>query len=86
MGIMLPKLCYDLVLNGYDDWFLPSKDELNLMYNNLHKKGLGCFGSFSFWSSSEYYSKYAWRQYFVTGYQYNFDKNFNNMVRAVRAF
>lgn len=72
----------------YDDWFLPSKDELNLMYTNLHMKGLGHFGDYTYWSSSEYGNDayYAWRQGFSDGFQYYNPRNTNYRVRPVRAF
>ena len=73
---------------GYTDWFLPSKDELDLMYQNLHEDGLGGFAADSYWSSSEDGSSSAWYQYFSTGSQFNccsFKDDYSR-VRAARAF
>jgi hypothetical protein len=45
------KVCNDLVLNGYSDWFLPAMGELNLMYDN--RFSIGGFTANWYWSSSE---------------------------------
>ncbi len=83
-GSYAAKLCDDLVLNGYSDWYLPSRDELNKLY--LNKRAVGGFATYFYWSSSEDYAYYAWYQYFGVGSQY-FDIKFNYFhVRAVRAF
>lgn len=80
-------VCAILSLGGYNDWFLPSKDELNLMYTNLKVAGVGGFAENSYWSSSEYYAGYAWGQNFDYGYQGSDDKgSYGLRVRAVRAF
>ncbi|MCP4090202.1 MAG: DUF1566 domain-containing protein, partial [Gammaproteobacteria bacterium] len=83
------RICDELVLAGYDDWFLPSKDELNLMYTNLHLNAVGGFSNnFNnfYWSSTEYDDGDAWDQNFVNANQYDSDKNDHDGVRAVRAF
>jgi hypothetical protein len=46
------RLCEAFTNNGYKDWFLPSQDELKLMYKNLNEKGLGSFINDWYWSSS----------------------------------
>ena len=86
-------LCANLIFAGYSDWFLPSKDELNLMYQNIgqgNALGLGNLASFSdsfYWSSSEYfYDTKAWGVYFNSGNLGEFSKNLPNTVRAVRAY
>jgi hypothetical protein len=71
-------------LNGFTDWFLPSKDELNSLY--LQKDVVGGFASFGYWSSSQASASLAWVQVFVSGVQGGFSKSSTNGVRAVRAF
>jgi hypothetical protein len=73
-------------LGGNNDWFLPSLDELNLMYENLYLEGVGGFGDDYYWSSSEGIAGLAWYQYFFIGYQGSYYKYFPYRVRAVRAF
>jgi hypothetical protein len=74
---------------GYTDWFLPSKDELNQMYEKKGKlryaTGFIPFSD-SYWSSTEYDPSFAWNQFFVIGNQYNVNKSYPLNVRAVRAF
>ncbi len=45
------KLCANLVSNGYDDWYLPSKDELNEIY--LQSNSLNIVNR-AYWSSSDF--------------------------------
>ncbi len=81
------KICSDLVLGGYNDWYLPSKDELNKLY--LNRAAVGGFASVGYWSSSEtsaYSSYIAWKQGFDNGSQSLFTKNSTGYIRAVRAF
>jgi len=80
------QLCDALVYVGYSDWFLPSKDELNLMYENLYLFGVGGFAGSNYWSSSEFLATYAFHQNFNYGSQYASSKNLTYRVRAVRAF
>jgi len=84
------KVCadYSVDVDGttYDDWYLPSKDELNQLYHNLYKEGVGGFGANFCWSSSECGATNAWNQNFYNGSQGNYSKNYSNRVRPVRAF
>jgi hypothetical protein len=81
--------CDELILNGYTDWHLPSKEELNALYVNLKQIGVrGFVGDGNYWSSSENGDDYAWKQYFGNGRQdYSFKYYSSGYeVRAVRAF
>jgi len=72
---------------GKSDWFLPSKDELNLMHEKLHRKGVGGFKEEGYyWSSSEESEVSSWYQGFRKGNQSNYHKDFKRCVRAVRSF
>ena len=86
------KACdeYSLPVNGktYSDWFLPSKDELYLMYTNLEENKLDSFLYNSYyWSSSEKTDSLAWNQDFGNGKQENYNvRSYSLSVRPIRAF
>ena len=86
------EICQDLSLNGYSDWYLPSKYELNLMYKNIgpgNSLGLGNAGGFDrtqYWSSTEHSKESAWCQNFSNGKQDFLSKYFENFVRPIRRF
>lgn len=83
-GGIAARICDDLVLEDYSDWYLPGKDELNKLY--LNQIAIGGFSNSYYWSSSEIDSYGAWRQLFTNGVQNNFLKNYSFYVRAVRDF
>ena len=122
--------CEGLTINGYSDWYLPARNELEVAYYNLKNVtqanyiaggnkgnnanavppwepvstdytsarpaqttvdafkvgGVEAFAGSYFWSSSEYASTYAWKQYFSSGYPGYQSFNTKKIVRSVRAF
>lgn len=81
------KLCAAYRGGGKSDWFLPSKDELLLMYKNLYAdRGAGGFADNFYWSSTENLPGIAWSHYFYLGTQEYAKKNRVYRVRAVRSF
>jgi hypothetical protein len=95
------KFAADSVCGGKDDWFLPSKDELDIAFNRLAQNRVagndtpvGGFNKGYYWTSSDYNNSTAWTQYFMDGQQFDrvqtLDGNRNPptpfRVRPVRAF
>ena len=88
-GTYAASICKDLVLNGYSDWYLPSKGECFQMYFKLHLMNeIGDFADELYWSSTEASIGNAYSQYSNDGYPPN-GGDYKNMllhVRAIRAF
>jgi hypothetical protein len=86
-------LCASYSVNGVRGWFLPSRDELALMYRNLKATGAGDFrdsGMFdncTYWASSQQSADMAAHIDFAdNGRLHHDDKDFPRRVRAIRAF
>jgi hypothetical protein len=76
------KSCSDYTYGGYDDWFLPSRDELYQLFLNKTAAGIDISGWH--WSSSEDNAANAWDTNGdppEQGY-----KNFSQAARPVRSF
>lgn len=88
-GNYAASICNDLVLNGYSDWYLPSKSECFRMYFNLKLvNDIANFTDTLYWSSTEASINNAYSQFGNDGYPPNggYYKNTANYVRAVRSF
>ncbi|UAB80613.1 DUF1566 domain-containing protein [Marixanthomonas sp. SCSIO 43207] len=91
------RICNELQITEggktYGDWYLPSREELNIMYQNkaiieatsTANSGSN-FNSTNYWSSTEPNANSAFRQNLSSGFQTNSLKNNTNGVRAIRAF
>jgi hypothetical protein len=77
------KVCYDLVSGGYDDWYLPSKEEMLLIYPN--KAALG-FQDMAYWTSSESSNTQAWYFQMFNSAQGTYYKGSDFPFRPVRSF
>ena len=87
------ELCANYSLNGVGGWFLPSRDELALMYRNMKAAGVADFrdeglaDNCTYWSSSQVSADMAHQIDFPdAGRQHYDDKDFPRRVRAIRAF
>ena len=95
------KFASDSVCGGKDDWFLPSKDELDIAFNRLAQNRVagndtpvGGFNKGYYWTSTDYNNSTAWTQYFMDGQQFDRVQTLDGnrtpptpfRVRAVRAF
>ena len=88
------KACadYSITVDGktYEDWFLPSKDELAKIYDNKTTleaiSGFTAFANVEYASSSEDGSSQQWNQNLSTGVVNVYSKLHNPAVRAIRVF
>ncbi len=85
-GTYAATACTTYSNNGYNDWFLPSRDELIAIRNNLYVFGIGGLNWQDYVSSSEINSTTVYYIYFDNGNTYTVGKNFPKTVRAIRAF
>ena len=88
-------LCLNSTNGGQSDWYLPSMQELNMLWNNNYTvskaisqiAGATQLSANSYWSSAETDASNAWSFLFFSGYaDYYATKYFTYYVRAVRAF
>ena len=83
------RLADNYSVNGYSDWFLPSKDELNLIY--VYRQSIPAILSGYYWSSTQFDHYSAFLQNLTSGTSVNDRKDGGGFsgfgrVRPVRRF
>jgi hypothetical protein len=82
-------------INGYSDWYLPSKDQLTIMYNNVGNGASGAnfnianFTTDSYWTSTAVVgnNSVAWAKGMGAGTEFQAARTVNSLsVRAIRNF
>ena len=88
VGYDAAKICVNFRGGGYNDWYLPSKFELKLLYMQYRKNVVGNFARDYYWSSSEDINDVAWLFRFYDGQLYNYPRYGSTAfrIRAIRAF
>jgi hypothetical protein len=76
------QYCENLTAHGQTDWYLPAKDELNVLYTN--RTAIGGFTSNVYWSSSEIGTHHAWEKNVAGGTDSVQEKFAFSSVRCVR--
>ena len=90
-GISAAEAISSINYEGYDDWYLPSLNELEEMYYSIGGGGnLGNLGNFvqnpSYYSSSERDDNRAWAFHFGSGVIDSSHKRYDLRVRPIRSF
>ena len=85
-GDYAAKLVGGIEINGYNDWFLPSLEEIGEMYENLFRRQLGDLAREGYWTSTERTQDRAMVRNFDTAGQISAQKMHENRVRPIRAF
>ena len=85
------RVTSDLTYAGFSDWFMPSLDEMTLIYNNLYNRtpSLGGFTGLNYGSSSEGTNGFGYQAYWWFGsgaVSGQTNKNYVGYYRPIRAF
>jgi hypothetical protein len=85
-GTYAATLCRNFTGGGYNDWYLPSSQELQKLYNN--RAIIGGFGNQGYWTSNETDSSQAYYLFFFNGSIGSSSKSSGipTRVRPVRSF
>lgn len=78
------RLCDAYESGGYSDWFLPSKDELEKIYEA--RDIIGNLSNVNYWSSSQVNENFSWMHSFANGYQGDNHRSNSLRARPVRYF